>query len=133
MATSEQIVKPPKVILGEKLFYLIIGIAVIRKTLTIVRHIDVRSPQNMIIWNFLIYSSCVFLIYQLGKGKNWARWSLVLILGYSFPMAILPAFDMASHTPVQTLLVSIELVLYIIGLVCLFHKSSSCWFTAMKK
>lgn len=132
MATIERIEKPSKIILAQRLFYLVIGIAVIRKILTIIRHADVRSPQDMIIGNFLIYTSCLFLIYQLGKGKNWARWSLVLILSFSFPLAILPAFDMISHNPIQTLLVCIELIIYLIGLVCLFHKSSSHWFSTGK-
>lgn len=133
MATNERIEKPPKVILAVKLFYLVIGVSVIRAIMTVIRHADVRSPYVFIIWKLLLYMVGLFLIYQLGKGKNWAKWSLVLILALSFPLAISPALDVISVNPVQPLLLCIQVILYIIGMICLFDKSSSPWFSSAEK
>ena len=132
MPAKELSDKPPKIIMAAKLFYLVIGIGMIRTTLTIIRHADVRSPHVLIIWKLVLYALCLFLIAQFGKGKNWARWSMAVMLALAFPLAIMPAFDVISHNPLQGLLVGIELVLYIIGLACLFNKSSSHWFNPRK-
>jgi hypothetical protein len=70
----------------------------------------------------------LFLIYQMGKGKDWARWSLVVILAISIPLTVLPAFDSISHNPIHTILGFLQLGLYIVALLFLFHGSSSEWF-----
>ena len=63
-----------------------------------------------------------------GKAHNWARWAIVLIFTFSIPLVILPSFDSISHNLVYALFVFLQLTLYIVALVFLFHKSSSSWF-----
>jgi len=96
------------------------------------RHADVRSPYFLIYTKLIIYAGSLYLIYQLSKGKNWARWLLVVIFIIAIPLTILPAFASYSHNPVDALLGFIQIALYIIGLVFLFHGSSSHWFGAEK-
>ena len=128
LKSKELPVRPAKVVLAVKMLCLVVGIGIIRTTMTVVRHADVRSPYFLINMKFLIYTVSLFLIYQIGKGKNWARWSLVVILSISIPLNILPSFRSISHNPVHTLLVFLQLALYIVALVFLFHGSSSGWF-----
>ncbi|MHC4326355.1 MAG: hypothetical protein ACYSUX_18950 [Planctomycetota bacterium] len=68
------------------------------------------------------------MIYQIRKGKNWARWLLVAILAIAVPLNILPSFGSISHNTVHALLVFLQSALYIVALVFLFHGSSSGWF-----
>lgn len=120
--------RPPKVVLAIKLLYLVVGIGIVRTVMTVMRHADVRSPNLLIFTKLFIYVGSLFLIYQLGKGKNWARLSLAGLFAVSIPLTILPAFESISHNPIHTSLGFLQLALYIVGLVFLFHKNSSNWF-----
>ena len=132
MPTKALSERPLKVTHAVKIFYLIVGIGVIRAVMTIIRHADVRSPYFLIYTKLIIYAGSLYVIYQLSKGRNWARWMLVVIFIISIPLVILPAFESFSHNPVDTLLGFIQTALYIIGLVFVFHRSSSSWFGAEK-
>jgi RsiW-degrading membrane proteinase PrsW (M82 family) len=126
--TKELLEKPAKVILAVKMLYLVVGIGIIRTSMTVIRHADVRSPDFLIFTKLLIYTASLFLIYQMGKGRDWARWSLVVILAISIPLAVLPTFDSISHNPIHTILGLLQLGLYIVALLFLFHGRSSEWF-----
>ena len=132
MPTKALSERPLKVAHAVKIFYLVVGIGIIQAVMTIIRHADVRSPYFLIFTKLIIYAFSLYLIYQLNKGRNWARWLLVVIFIIAIPLVILPAFASFSHYPVDTLLEFIKIALYIIGLVFLFHRSSSSWFGAEK-
>ena len=132
MPTKALSERPLKVAHAVKIFYLIVGLGIIRAVMTIMRHADVRSPYFLIFTKLIIYAVSLYLIYQLNKGRNYARWSLVVIFIISIPLVILPAFASFSHNPVHTSLGFVQLGLYIIGLTFLFHRSSSSWFGAEK-
>ena len=132
MQTKELSERPAKVVLALRMFYLVVGIGIIRTIMTVIRHADVRSPHSLIFTKFMIYAASLFLIYMMGKGKNWARWMLVVIFAISIPLVILPSFEWISHNPVPALLAFLQLALYIVALVFVFHGSSSAWFGAGK-
>jgi len=132
MPTKALSEKPPKVVLAVKFFYLVVGIGIIRAVMTIIRHADVRSPYFLIFTKLIIYTFSLFLIYQLSKGSNWARWLLLVIFIIAIPLTILPVFVTFSHNPVDALLGFLQIALYIIGMVFLFNRSSSSWFGAEK-
>ena len=127
---STQIVadRPPKVVIAVRLFYLVVGIGIIRSAVTIFRHADVRSPHFFILLKLLIYIGSLILIYQVSKGKNWARFSMVAIFIISIPLVILPNFAALSHNPIHSILGFLNILLYILGLALIFHSSSSPWF-----
>ena len=124
--------KPEKVVTAVKLLYLVVAIGIIRTSMTVIRHVDVRSPHLLIFSKMLLYAASVFLIYQVSKGKNWARWLLLAILAIAFPLSVLPTFDAIFHNPIHTLLGLLQLALYIVALIFLFHRSSSQWLGAGK-
>jgi hypothetical protein len=132
MPTKALSERPLKVALAVKFLYLVVGVGIIRAVMTIIRHADVRSPYFLIYTKLIIYAVSLYLIYQLSKGRNWARWSLLVIFIIAIPLVILPAFASFSHNPVDALLALIQTALYIIGLVYLFQRSSSSWFGAEK-
>ena len=132
MPTQAILEKPPKVSLAVKFFYVVVGIGIIRATMTILRHADVRSPYFLIITKLIIYAGSLYLIHQLSKGRNWARWSMVVIFIINIPLTILPAFASFFHNPFHTILGFVQIALYIIGLALLFQGSSSSWFGSQK-
>ena len=101
--------RPAKVALAIKMLYVVIGIGVIRTAMTVMRHIDVRSPDFIIISKAAIYAFLLYLVYQIGKRKNWARWTLVAIFVVHVPLTILPAFESLSHNLVHTMLGFVQL------------------------
>lgn len=127
MSAEELLEKPEKVVTAVKLLYLMIAIGVIRTVMTVLRHVDVRSPHSLIITKILIYAASLFLIYQISRGKNWARWLLLAIFAIAFPLSVLPTFDAITHNPVHALLGLLQLGLYIVAMVYLFHRSSMEW------
>jgi hypothetical protein len=130
MASQTVSERPAKVMTATKLLYLVVLIGIARATMTVIRHADVRSPDFLIYTKLLIYAVSVVLIYQVSKGRNWARWTLLVILTGAIPLVVLPAYDSLLHNPVQGLLVLLQLVLYTIGMVFLFQKDSSAWFSS---
>lgn len=132
MSIKELSQKPEKIVTAVKLLYLVVAIGIIRTSMTVIRHVDVRSPQLLIISKMLIYAVSVFLIYEVSKGKNWARWILLAIITIAFPLSVLPTLDALSHNPIHTLLGLLQLVLYIVAMVFLFHRSSTEWLGAGK-
>jgi hypothetical protein len=119
---------PAKVVLAAKMFYLVVALGMTRTFMTVVRHVDVRSPYFLISVKLCIYVTSVLVIYQLSKGKDWARWPLVAIFIICLPLVILPAFDSFSHSPVHSLLGLLQLALSVYAFALLFCKESSAWF-----
>jgi hypothetical protein len=127
MPIKELSQKPEKIVAAVKLLYLVVAIGIIRTSMTVIRHVDVRSPHILIISKMLIYAASVFLIYQVSKGRNWARWLLLAIIAIAFPLSVLPTFDAIFHNPIHTLLGFLQLALYLVAMIFLFHRSSSQW------
>ena len=120
--------KPEKVVHAIRLFYVIIAIGVARLVLMIIRHFDVRTPDMIIVTKVLWYAACIFVLYQLGQGKNWARWVMVALFIGSIPLAILPAVGEIGHNPANALLTFLQAGLYLVALVLLFNRNVSGWF-----
>ena len=128
MPTIELSTRPAKVVLAVKVLYLFVALGVIRTALMMIRHLDVRSPFIDIVTNLLLYAASLYLIHQLSKRKNWARWSLVAILFVSLFLLLLPTFDSFTLNPINTLLVFVQYTLYVVALVLLFHREAQGWF-----
>jgi hypothetical protein len=68
---------PAKVVLALKMLYVGIGIGVIRTAIVVLRHLEVRTPDFIIMVKLVIWAGVLYAIFQTGKGNNWARWLLV--------------------------------------------------------
>jgi hypothetical protein len=132
VSTKELSESPAKVTLAVKMLYLVVGIGVVRAAMTVIRHWDVRSPNFLIFVKLLIYAASLYLIYEVGNGKNWARWSMVGILVVSTPLTILPNFDSITHNLIHAIFGFLQLGLYIVAVLFLFHESCTGWFGAGK-
>ena len=133
MSPKEISAKPERVVTAINMLYLLVVIGVVRTSMTVIRHVDVRSPYSLIITKLLVYAVTLFLIYQISKRKNWARWVLLATVAIAFPLSILPTFDSLSHNPFHTLLGFVQLGLYIVAMVFLFKRDASSWFRAVRE
>jgi len=132
MSSKELSEKPEKVVTAVKMLYLVIVIGVVRASITIISHIDVRSPFFLIFIKLIVYAMSAYLVYHLSKGKDWARWLLLVILTIAIPLSVLPTLDSFSHNTIHSLLGIIQLGLYIVALVFLFQRNSTDWFNKSK-
>ena len=131
--TTEIVKKRPiKVVIAITMMYLVVALGIVRSSLTVLRHLEVRTPDVFITSKLLTYAVSVFLIYQAGKGSNWARWTLTAILLVGIPLSVLPTFDAIDHSPLHTLLGFMQLGLYVVAVIFLFHRDSSAWFKPNK-
>ena len=121
--------KPASVVAAGRMLYLVVALGIGRVVLAVIRHADVRSPDFLILTKVLFYAVAIFLILRLGKGKNWARWTLATLLAIGIPLTVLPALDGFAHSTLNTGLVLLQLVLYIAAMVLVFRKPSSGWFS----
>jgi hypothetical protein len=123
--------KPASVVTAVRILYLVVAIGVGRVVIAVVRHADVRSPDFLILTKVFFYAAAIFLISRLGRGKNWARWTLATLLAIGIPLTVLPALDAISHSTLNTGLVLLQLGLYIAAMALVFRQPSSTWFGAM--
>jgi len=123
---------PEKVILAIRLFYLIIGIGIVRLVSTVVRHWNVRTPDFIILSKLIIWSVSLFFVYKVSKGKNWARWIMVIIFIIAIPLAILPTISSLSHTIIPNLLGLSQVALYVWAILLLFQSTATAWFKEKK-
>ena len=130
MSTREDSERPQKVLVAVNMLYLLLAIGIVRTGMTVIRHADVRSPYFFISVKLMIYAVTALLIYQISKGKNWARWLLLGFVSIALPLSILPTLDAFAHNPVHTLLGILQLGLYAVAMLFLFQRSSSVWFRA---
>ena len=127
MATESPI-RPEKVSRAIRLLYGVLGISILRLAWTVVSHIDVRSPAMTILSSMTVYTVFIFLLYHLGRGKNWARFGIAVIFLISIPLAIMPMFQSITYSVVLNGLGLIALVIYVVALLWLFQQDSSNWF-----
>ena len=133
MSDNQRNKTPEKVVLAIRLFYLIIGIGFVRLVITVIRHWSVRTPDFIILTKLVIWAVSLFFVYQVSKGRNWARWTMVAIFAISIPLAILPRISSLSHNPIPNLLGLVQVLLYVWAILLLFQATSNAWFKENKK
>lgn len=120
--------RPARVTLAIRLLVFVIALGIIQTAIVALRHIDVRSPDVLIVTKVVIYSLDFVLLYRLARGDNWARWSTLPILAIAVPLATLPVMQSFAHYPLYGLLELAQLCLYVAAIAMLFQKSSARWF-----
>jgi hypothetical protein len=110
------------------MFYAGIGIGVIRTAIVVVRHLEVRTPDFIIMVKLVIWAGVLYAIFQTGKGRNWARWLLLALFIVTIPLNLLPLIPSFTDYPVDGSLGILQYALFSIGLGLLFHPNASAWF-----
>ena len=119
--------KPANVTLALALMYAVVAVGFLRTGMTIGRHLDVRTPYMYLGAKTAVYVLSVFLIYQISKGHNWARWTLLAILAIAIPLGVLPTIDSLEHSPLHALLGFAQLGAFVVAAILLFLPQTSTW------
>jgi len=134
MSNSKKVERPPKVGTAVKLLYAsAIGIGIIRSIIEWSRHTE-SGPVSFILYiTFFVLGFMWFLIYMIGKGKNWARITFLVLFIAGVPFSILPMIQSLTHEPISGILGLVQFVMQVLAMVLLFQSASSSWFKAMKQ
>jgi len=72
------------------------------------------------------------LIYLIGKGRNWARITYLLVFVAPIPIALPDLLQVFRWSPWLASALLAQLVVQIVAVVLLFQKPSSEWFRQMR-
>ena len=129
---NQSIQKPLSIKLSVFLMYSVVAIGFLRTGMTVGRHLDVRTPYVYLGSKVLVYALSAFLIYQVSKGHNWARWTLIALLAISVPLGVLPTIDALEHSPFHAQLGFGQLAAFILAAILLILPRSSKWLNSTK-
>jgi len=124
--------RPANVGTAVKLLYITLGIGVVRSIMEASTTAKVASPGFVMFITFFVLGIMWFFIYMIGKGRNWARITFLVLFIIGIPFAILPLLQSLAANPISGLLGIGQTVIQVIALVFLFQKPSSAWFKEMK-
>lgn len=132
MTNGEQVTQPSNVTTAIRLLYgsLVVGVA--RSTIEFSRLAAASSVELVL---FLVLSSLLFILfctYMIGKRKNWARITFLVVLVFGTLGSISPMIQSFSHSPIAGVFGILQFAMQTIALVFLFQKDSSAWFTASR-
>lgn len=122
--------KPRAIRTATYLLYFSVVIGIVRTGMTVMRHIDVRTPHFYVGTKLALYALSFFLIYKLAQGYNWAKWAMIALLVAAIPLGVLPTLDSVQHSPLHSALGFVQLAALIVAVVLLFRKPSSDWFAS---
>ena len=127
-----QITRPDKVSKAVTLLYVTLGIGVLRSIMEAPR-LSQTAPIGFVIFiSLFVLGIMWFFIYKIGKGRNWARITFLVLFIIGIPFAVLPLLQSLAASLFSGLLGIGQTVLQVIALVFLFQKPSSEWFNQMK-
>ena len=96
--------------------------------------------RNNLLCNFLFISGASLLIlliflpiiYKIGKGRNWARNTFLLLFIFNILDTAVQWFQLPPQVSLTVFLIIVMRVIEFIALLLLFQKPSSDWFILMK-
>ena len=129
--------RPPRVSTAVTLLYLTLGMGIIRSFLEVPRLLQVAPPGfGLGFFLFVIIFTMAFLVFltvMIGKGRNWARITYLVLTIVGLPLSVLPLYQSLTKTPISGIIGTAQLVLQTIALIFLFQRASSEWFRSRGK
>ena len=122
--------RPQSVGIAVGLLYATLGIGALRTVLEASRLASVAPLMFTIPVIAETFAILWFLIVKVGVGKNWARWSLLVLTLSGAPFAVNSVAQSLAASPAHGALGVIQVPLQVIALVLLFTGASSHWFKA---
>ena len=129
---QNQSTRPYKVTTAVKLLYITLGIGVLRGIMESSTQAEVTSPAFVMFIAFFVLVVMWLFIFMIGKGRNWARITFLVLFIVGTPFSVLPLMQSLGANPISGLLGIVQTIIQIVALVFLFQKPSSDWFREMK-
>ena len=129
-ASSQVLLRPDKVGLAVLLLYVSLGIGLLRSFMEAPQQ---EAPIGLIIFiSLFVLGITGFFIFMIGKGKNWARITLLVLFIVGIPFAVPQLFQSLAANPISGLLGIAQTAVQAVALAFLFLKPSSDWFRQMR-
>lgn len=128
--------KPDSVSNALILLWISLGIGVLNSIINFSNSVNLAQGygSGFVIFTILFtLAFMAFFIYMIGKGKNWARITFLVLFIIGIPFSVLPAIVLLVTNPISAMFTAGITILQLIALIFLFQKSSSDWFHSMKK
>ena len=128
---QDQLSRPDKIRQAVTLLYVNLGIGV----LIFIMEVPFSQRWQVASVYFIMFIVlCIFwfFIHMIGKGKNWARITYLVLFIIGMPFWVLELPQSLAANPIVGLLGIGETVIQVVALVILFQKPSSDWFREMK-
>lgn len=129
---QNQSTRPYKVTTAVKLLYISLGIGVLRNIMESSTQAEVASPAFVMFIAFFVLGIMWFFILMIGKGRNWARITFLVLFIIGTPFSVLPLMQSLAANPISGLLGIVQIIIQIVAIVFLFQKPSSDWFREIK-
>lgn len=124
--------RPDKVGQAVMLIYVTLGIGVLRSIIETTRLAE-SAPLGFVLFITLsVFGTMWFFIHMIGKGRNWARITFLVMFIIGTPLSVQPLLQSLSANPISGLLGIAQTGLQLLALTFLFQKRSSDWFREMK-
>ncbi len=124
--------RPGSVGTAVKLLYVTLGIAVVMIIMDTPMSTQGTSPGSVKLVSIISLGIPWFFIHMIGKGRNWARITSLVLFITGVPFVVLPLLQRLTASPIYGLLGIGQVVIELIALVLLFQKPSSAWFKGVK-
>lgn len=128
-----QTIRPEKVGAAVTLLYITLGIGVLRSIMEASLHAKLVSPAFVLFVMFVIFGTMWLFIYLIGRGRNWARITFLVLFIIGIPLSVRPLLQTLAASPISGLLGIAQTTIQVVALVFLFQNPSSEWFRAMKE
>ncbi|MXW81585.1 MAG: hypothetical protein F4Z57_21880 [Gemmatimonadetes bacterium] len=93
---------------------------------------EVAAPAFVMFIAFFVLGIMWFFILMIGKGRNWARITFLVLFIIGTPFSVLPLMQSLAANPISGLLGIVQIIIQIVAIVFLFQKPSSDWFREIK-
>lgn len=120
--------RPQKVATAVMFLYVTLGIGVLRSVMEFPRLLAQTSTVFVAVVTIAVFGFTWFFISRIGKGKNWARITFLVLFILGVPLSIWPLLQSLAVNPLSGVLGLGQCVLQAIAVVFLFQQHSSEWF-----
>ena len=126
--TSGQRERPKKVRTAVTILYITLGIGIARAVIEAATNAELAGVGFLMFVTLTVFAFMVFLFIMIGRGRNWARITFLVLFLLGLLPSIFPLIRSFALSPVSGVLGSAQVLLQIVALVLLFRQESSAWF-----
>ena len=120
--------RPKKVQNAVTILYVTLGIGIVRTVMEASANVEMAGVGFFIVVTLVTFAFGVFLFAMIGRGRNWARITLLVFFLLGLPLSILPLIRSFTISPISGVLGLAQVILQIVAIVFLFQQDASAWF-----
>ncbi len=120
--------RPKKVQNAVTILYVTLGIGIVRAVMEASANAEMAGVGFLMFVTLVVFAVMVFLIAMIGRGRNWARITLLVFFLLGLPLSILPLIRSFTNSPISGVLGLAQVILQIVAIVFLFQQEASAWF-----